>query len=365
MRKLVFCAIALIVGSGCAGSVIEPGHRGLMFDPKQTGLKHEILAPGYYSLDSCFMRTVCNRIDDFDITYQTKKEEIGTTSTEGLGMELKVNVIFRPIISELYELDTEIGPNYYDEVIGPEFRSAARGVFARHSYAELQKNNDKIEDEIETELRKRIKGKHVEVASVTMESITYAPEIQQAIQAKLVGEQEAAKQKTALESDAVRKKLELEYQAEQTKLKSEAAILQKEEEKKIAEEQASIDKIHAETDAATGITKAKAEAEETKLMASADALRKKAEASAITPLMVQMHAYDALAALGGTGTTIMLGDWSHVPNFLFPTNAFPGGMIGGGKAKPAAAPATPQKPQKAVPAKAPAGPPIVNGTIDN
>jgi hypothetical protein len=146
--------IALTIGgTGCYGATIEPGHRGMLFDPKSGGLKHDILAPGYYSLDSCFLRTVCQRIDDFDVTYSTKKEEIQTVSIEQLTMQLRVAVIYRPIISELYELDTEIGPNYYDEVIGPEFRSAARGVFARHSYTELQKNNAAIEDEIEAELR--------------------------------------------------------------------------------------------------------------------------------------------------------------------------------------------------------------------
>jgi hypothetical protein len=31
-----------------------------------------------------------------------------------------------------------------------------------------------------------------------------------------------------------------------------------------------------------------------------------------------IHAYDALSKLGGSGTTVMLGDWSHVPQFLFP-----------------------------------------------
>jgi len=47
--------------------------------------------------------------------------------------------------AELYELDTEIGTNFYDEVIGPEFRSAARGVFARHSYLDLMKRNEQVE----------------------------------------------------------------------------------------------------------------------------------------------------------------------------------------------------------------------------
>jgi len=31
-----------------------------------------------------------------------------------------------------------------------------------------------------------------------------------------------------------------------------------------------------------------------------------------------MHAYDALGQLGGKDTTIMLGDWSKLPGWLFP-----------------------------------------------
>jgi regulator of protease activity HflC (stomatin/prohibitin superfamily) len=175
MRKLWSCALALTLGTGCAGAVVEPGHRGLMFNPREGGLQHESLAPGYYKLDSCFLRTVCSRIDDFDVSFSTRKEVIETTSSNGLPMKIKVAVIYRPIIAELYELDTEIGLAYYDKVIGPEFRSTARTVFARHSYQELQTNDDKIESEIEVELRKRTMGKHVEIASITMEQVSYAP----------------------------------------------------------------------------------------------------------------------------------------------------------------------------------------------
>ena len=46
-------------------------------------------------------------------------------TAEGLPLDVQVAIIYRPVVSELYELDTEIGPNYYDEVVGPEFLSAA------------------------------------------------------------------------------------------------------------------------------------------------------------------------------------------------------------------------------------------------
>jgi hypothetical protein len=39
----------------------------------------------------------------------------------------------------------------------------------------------------------------------------------------------------------------------------------------------------------------------------------------VTPLVVQMHAYDALGNLGGKGTTILIGDFAHLPSFLLPS----------------------------------------------
>lgn len=301
--------LALAFGAtGCYGETVEPGHRGLFFDPRHGGLQREVLQPGYHRTG------MYGRIDDFDITFSTKKEDIQTTSQEGLAMMLHLAVIYRPVISELYELDTEIGQNYYDEVVGPEFRSAARGVFARHSYLELQKNDEKIEDEIETDLRRRIRGKHVDIGSITLEGVEYAPEILAANRARLVAEQEAARDKTRLESEALRKRLELASAAEQAKLEAEQELRGKEHERQMAVEQAAIDKTKAESDSQTRLTRAKAEAEATMLLAKAHSK----EQQAITPLAVQMAAYEALGKLGGSGTTILLGDWSHVPNFLFP-----------------------------------------------
>jgi len=320
----ILCA-ALLIG-GC-GSVIEPGHRGLFFDPRHGGLQHEVLGPGWHRVG------VYGRLDDFDVTYSTRKEAMHTISAEGLGIDVKVSVIFRPVVSELYDLDVEIGPNFYDEVVGPEFRTATRGVFARHTYLEMQKINEKLEDEIEAEVRRRINGKHVEISSVTMEEVSFGPDIAGAIRSKLVGEQEAIRKKAALEADALRRKLELEQEAERQKLQAEAEVLKKENERRVATEQAAIDKVQAETESQVRVTKARAEAQAISLLAKAHADEKRAEATTLTPLMVQLHAYDSLAKLGGTGTQIMLGDWSHVPSFLFPN--FPSLQLG---ARRAAAP---------------------------
>jgi regulator of protease activity HflC (stomatin/prohibitin superfamily) len=290
---------------------VEPGHMGLMFDPRNGGLQRDALRPGRYVL------APNARVEDFDVTYSTRTEQILTTSSEQLQLELRIAVSYRPVLSELYELDSEIGLNYYDEVIGPEFRSASRGVFAHHSYLELLKNNENIENEIEETLRRRTAGRHVEIVSVTLEGISYAPEIIKAVTEKLAAEQDAARQKTLLENEAARHKLELAAQAEQANLKAEAALREKRQEAELSKEQAALDKIREESQARTRIIRARAEAEEAKLLASAKA----AENRALTPLSVMQHGYDALKSMGGSGANLLIGDWSKVPNFLFPPMA--------------------------------------------
>jgi regulator of protease activity HflC (stomatin/prohibitin superfamily) len=363
--RVTFClalAAAALGSTGCATSTIEPGHRGLYFAPNDGGLKRDVLQPGRYQLGWCFFYCTPNRVDDFDVTYSTKQEEIKTKSAEGLELDLRLSVIYKPIVSELYALDTEIGPNYYDEVIGPEFRSACRGVFARHSYTELQKKNESLENEVEAEVRRRTAGKHVEISSVTLENVTYAPEIAEKIRQTEAAKQEYARQQVAIaadhekkmqlmnaeneqhereiaiekaqktariEADAAVKRAELEQEAAQQKLEmakaAENAKFQSEQrmatmdlEKKAARADLEVGRLKAEAVAATKIIEARADAEAARQMAGAKAAERRAESAGVTPMEVMVHAYDALGHLGGTGTTIMLGDWSHVPNFLFP-----------------------------------------------
>lgn len=338
MMRRPLMALILLAGTsvGCGRQAIEPGQRGLRYSPHDGGLKTEVLQPGSHNLGWCFMRD-CGYIETYDVTYQTRKENVFTPSAEGLAMDVKVTVMYRPIVSKLYQLHTEIGKDYYEEVIGPEFRSAARNVLARHSYTTLVGQLDKVEDEIEEEVKRRIDGKHVEVSSITLEQVKYAsPEIATAVEKRLIGQQEAARQKAAIEAQAAREKMQLELAAAQSKLKAETeanqrrveneiqsekvkrdaelALLQARTQKEVVQNQLAIDKLEAEQ----RVIRARAAASERSLLASAKADENRAEAAAHTALTVQAAGFEALGKLGGTGTTIFLGDWSRAPQFLWP-----------------------------------------------
>jgi hypothetical protein len=266
--------------------------------------------------------------------------------------------------------------------VGPEFRSAARGVFARNSYLDLQARNEKLEDEIEVELRRRIEGKHVAVESVLLESVSYAPEIATAIRAKLVGEQEAARQKAFMETEGARKKREIELKAEENRMAEETAMERKKreiefdaQEKRLAlesegaqkrlaiESESARRKLEIENEAANAkvqyesqkmqaesevrakraelqleiaqaeIDRIKSQSEIQQRIAAAKAIAEenKAKALAHTPIDATIAAYDALGKLGGTGTTIMMGDFSKTMPMIpkiwqtaYPFMGFPG-----------------------------------------
>lgn len=333
MRIFPLVPIALWTLTGCAYYTVNPGHRGVRFDPHEGGLRQQVLQPGLYNLGWCFLRD-CGKVDDFDVTYSTHREVVHTFSSEGLSMDVHVAVIYRPVISELYDLANEIGWGYYDEVVGPEFRSSSRGVFARHSYTELMIKNEKIENEIEAEVRRRTTGKHVEIASITIEAVDYAPEIALAVRQKLVAEQDALRQKAAIEAEALRKRTQIETEAAAAQLRNQAEtdaekrqaeleLLKIRNERAKAQERVATEKADAEA----RLVKATSEAKETQIRAIAETAQNRAQATAITPLTVQQSAYEALGKLGGPGSNVYLGDWSHVPAFLFPKGGLPGYMV--------------------------------------
>ncbi len=101
-----------------------------------------------------------------------------------------------------------------------------------------------IEDRITEAAKRRIIGRHVELYAVVMTGVQYAPEVEQAVRARMVLEQETLKKKLQLESAAANDKLDLliEQRKEQLHALEEAREAQKRALEKAHEEKSDADK---------------------------------------------------------------------------------------------------------------------------
>jgi regulator of protease activity HflC (stomatin/prohibitin superfamily) len=169
MSRTLFAVPLVFSALACSTATIEPGHRALVFAPDRGGLQREVLMPGVYHLHSG------DRVEDFDVTYSRRELPVRATTRDGAPLEANITVVYRPIVSELYQLETEEGPRYYDRVIVPELLGAARGVLEHTTKDEDLARTSKLDASLEQAARRVTAGKHVEIAQVVVDHIEVAP----------------------------------------------------------------------------------------------------------------------------------------------------------------------------------------------
>jgi regulator of protease activity HflC (stomatin/prohibitin superfamily) len=169
MRLHILAIPAVFSLFACSTATIEPGHRALVFAPDRGGLQHEVLSPGVYSLHGG------SRIEDFDVTYTRRDLPVRATTRDGTPVRADLTVVYRPVVAELYQLETEEGPSYYDHVIVPELLGAARGVLERSSKDQDLAHVSTLDASLEQAARRATAGKHVEIAQVVVDHIEVAP----------------------------------------------------------------------------------------------------------------------------------------------------------------------------------------------
>ena len=166
-RAILLAALGLTTTS-CATATIEPGHRGLLFDPG-TGLQREVLAPGVHRLHGG------QRVDDFSVLVARRDVSVEAVARDGTPVRTVLTVLYRPIVAELYALDTEEGPRYFDEGIGPLAMSAARPVLEQALFdgSDLP-HLESVEDALLQAVRSRTAGHHVEIYAVAVQDLRIA-----------------------------------------------------------------------------------------------------------------------------------------------------------------------------------------------
>jgi regulator of protease activity HflC (stomatin/prohibitin superfamily) len=215
-RSLLLACLAIAPFlPGCRCPTVESGHRGIVFESLGGGTSDKVLGEGMHFIP------LWNRVISYDARVHEMKEQLNVLSSNGLMIRVDASVRFRPDVTKLFELQTQIGPDYDQKLVAPIVRSEARKVFGRYQPEEIYSTKrEEIERQIYDEVTKALAGKHVVVEAVLVRDVILPEAIQTAIADKLAEEQRSQKMRFTLDKErqeAQRKQIEGEgiakYQA--------------------------------------------------------------------------------------------------------------------------------------------------------
>ena len=140
-----------------------------------------------------------NDVITISFQWQSFSERVDALTQDDLHIRLDVSVIIRPIAEELYQLQVDVGPDFYPRIVRPVFLTVTRSIIAEYAMTDVPESSPEIETKILVDLKERLTGKHLEADSVTINHIDFSAGMLRAIEAKLAKEQEKIQKKFELE----------------------------------------------------------------------------------------------------------------------------------------------------------------------
>jgi len=210
-RTRTFVVAALAAApflAGCRCPTVDSGHRGIVFKTLGGGTSREVLGEGMHFIP------IWNYVIQYDTRVHEMKETLSVLSSNGLPIKVDTSVRYRPEVAELFELQTQIGPDYDQKVVAPIVRSEGRKIFGRYQPEEIYSTKrEEIERQIYEEVTRALQGKHVVVEAVLVRDVDLPDAIKNAIADKLAEEQRSQKMRFTLDKErqeAQRKQIEAE-----------------------------------------------------------------------------------------------------------------------------------------------------------
>ena len=130
--------------TNCA--VISPGQMGVLNRTLGKGIKIDKVYD-----DGFTWKWPWNEMIKYNVQLNSFIENIRVLTIDELHTELTFSVILKPRTKELPLLELEIGKDYYQRVVRPEFISVCRAVIASYKYESLPAQSREIESKIFTE----------------------------------------------------------------------------------------------------------------------------------------------------------------------------------------------------------------------
>ena len=139
-------------------------------------------------------------------------EHAEAPSKEGLNVALEVSCLYHLKASEAANVYRQVGPNYEEVVVKPQFRSAIRGVTVNHEAKDLYTSSrETIANEIFQDLEENLEKRGMVVETILLRKVDLPKLVVEAINAKLAADQQAQQMRFVLDKErqeAERKRIE-------------------------------------------------------------------------------------------------------------------------------------------------------------
>jgi prohibitin 2 len=195
---ILLFAVILVLATG--SYVVQPGYRGVEVT---LGKVSPVFKPEGFG----FKTPIITTIVPVTIRQQTSDLQAACYSSDLQQVNMDIRVLYRVPESSIVTIYQGYAGDPFDSLIAPRVQEALKEVTALNSAEQIVKNREDIKNKALTGARLKI-GDLLVVDDVVIQNITLSPELETAIEAKMVQEQEADKakftqQKAQIEADTV------------------------------------------------------------------------------------------------------------------------------------------------------------------
>lgn len=223
IAKLIGIAIVIfvvVIALSSASFVVEPGYRGVEVT---LGKVSPVFKPEGFGWKAPFI----THIVPVNIRQQTRELTADCYSSDLQQVKTDIKVLYSIPEASVVKIYQQFAGDPFDSLIAPRVQEALKEVTAMQSAEQIVKKREEIKTQALAAAQKKI-GDMLVIADVVIQNIDLSRELETAIEAKMVQEQEAAKakftqQKSQIEADTA--VIRAKGEAESIRIRGEALKL--------------------------------------------------------------------------------------------------------------------------------------------
>ena len=181
---LIFCAV-IMTSSGTY--VVKPGYRGVEVT---MGKVSQAFKPEGFGLKAPFI----TGITQISVRQQTAEDKAECYSSDLQQITVDLKVLFRIPEASVVKLFQDYYGSPFESLVAPRVQEALKEVAALQSAEQIVKNREQIKTR-SLEIARRKLGSLLVIEDIVIQNIALTKELEHAIEAKMVQEQEASKSK--------------------------------------------------------------------------------------------------------------------------------------------------------------------------